>query len=438
VCVSYSNTIQVLKADNVDLMIIARCTPGFSGADLANLVDVAALRAAKDGAKAVSTHDLEFAREKIIMGSQRKSAVISEESRKKTAFHECGHALVAIYTDGANPIHKATIVPRGMALGMVSQLPPRNDQTSLSRKQMLARLDICMGGRVAEELIFGQSGVTSGASSDLFKATSLARQMVTRYGMSTEVGPVSHNYFDNGRSMSSETRLLIEKEVKNLLERAYNNAKIILTTHEKELHVLAKALLKHETLTGSQIKDLLAKVKSQQKQQQSRPVNAQGSSRSNPTTDKAADATTNAAATAPSAATDATTNAVAASDAATNATAPSATTDATTNAAAASDAATNAAANVAAPSDAASKASAPSAAAIAATNAAAPSDAASKASTPSAAANAATNAAAPSAAVDAATNAGASSASAKAQGIATVAEVEVHSDQQGFPPLQPS
>ena len=260
VCVSYSNTIQVLKADNVDLMKIAQFTPGFSGAGLANLVNIAALRAAKDGAEAVSTHDLEFALEKIIMGSQRKSVVISEESRKKTAFHECGHALVAIYTDGANPIHKATIVPSGDTRGSVSYLVHNKDQNRLSRKQMLAMLDVSMGGRVAEELIFGQSGVTNGASSDLFKATALARQMVTRYGMSTEVGPVSHNYFDNGRSMSSETRLLIEKEVKNLLERAYNNAKTILTTHQKELDVLAKALLKHQTLTGNQIKDLLANV----------------------------------------------------------------------------------------------------------------------------------------------------------------------------------
>ncbi|CAL5204858.1 unnamed protein product [Lathyrus oleraceus] len=253
---------KVLKADDVDLMIIAQCTPGFSGSDLANLVNVAALRAAKVGAKAVSIHDLEFAREKIMIGSEHKSGVMSKKSRKLIAFHESGHALVATYTDGARPIQKATIVRRGRSLGMVSQLPDK-DQTSYSRKQMLARLDVCMGGRVAEELIFGESEVTSGAASDLGKATLLAREMVTRYGMSTEVGPVTHNYYDNGRSMSSETRLLIEKEVKNLLERAYNNAKTILTTHEKELRALANALLEHETLTGSQINDLLAKVKSQ-------------------------------------------------------------------------------------------------------------------------------------------------------------------------------
>jgi len=149
----------------------------------------------------------------------------------------------------------------------VTQLPDK-DETSITRKQMLARLDVCMGGRVAEELIFGENEVTSGASSDLKQATSLARAMVTKYGMSKQVGLVTHNYDDNGKSMSTETRLLIEEEVKEFLERAYNNAKTILTTHDKELHALANALLEHETLTGAQIKSLLVSMNGGQQQQQ--------------------------------------------------------------------------------------------------------------------------------------------------------------------------
>ncbi|KAF6157142.1 hypothetical protein GIB67_041603 [Kingdonia uniflora] len=276
-----SHMSKVLQAENVDLMIIARGTRGFSGADLANLVNIAAVKAAMYGADAVTMSDLEYAKDKIVMGSERKSAVISKKSRKIIAFHEAGHALVAIYTEGALAVHMAAIVPRGKSLGMVSQLSDKNE-TSILKKQMLARLNVSMGGWVAEELIFGEEGVTSGASSDLQKATSLARAMVTKYGMSKEIGLCCHDYKDNGRRLSPETKLLIEKEVNKLLDTAYSNAKNILTTHKKEHYALANALLKHDTLTASQIKGLLAQVNSQKKQKEELPVSPKTSPQSSP------------------------------------------------------------------------------------------------------------------------------------------------------------
>eukprot|EP00898_Chlorokybus_atmophyticus_P007018 jgi/Chlat1/7317/Chrsp58S06883 len=244
------------REPDVDLHVIARGTPGFSGADLANLVNVAALKAAMEGSKAVSMTCLEYAKDKIMMGTERKSAVISAESRKLTAYHEGGHALVAMHTPGADPVHKATIIPRGMALGMVAQLPDK-DETSITRQQMLAKLAVCMGGRVAEELIFGDKEVTSGASSDIAQATRIARQMVTKYGMSRTLGLVEYDYDDASSHTSTQTRQVIEQEVRELVQAAYEQARKTLMANEKELHTLAQALLKQETLTGAQIKALL-------------------------------------------------------------------------------------------------------------------------------------------------------------------------------------
>jgi len=241
---------------DVNLDTIARATPGFSGADLSNLMNVAALKASQDEKKKVGMVDLEYASDKIRMGAERKSAVISPENLKLTAYHEGGHALVAMHTPGAMPIHKATIVPRGSALGMVSYLPEK-DQMNMTREQMYAHMDVCMGGRVAEELIFGRSSVTTGASSDLQQATSTARNMITKYGMSDSIGPVYHSD-DQLDKLSTCSRELVEQEVRSLLIKAEANAKRILMDHNEKLHKLAQGLLEYESLTISEIQDVLA------------------------------------------------------------------------------------------------------------------------------------------------------------------------------------
>ncbi|XP_019425931.1 PREDICTED: ATP-dependent zinc metalloprotease FTSH 11, chloroplastic/mitochondrial [Lupinus angustifolius] len=238
-------------ADDVDITAIARGTPGFNGADLANLVNVAAIKAAVEGADKLTAAQLEFAKDRIVMGTERKTMFISEDSKKLTAYHESGHAIVALNTEGAHPIHKATIMPRGSALGMVTQLPS-NDETSISKKQLLARLDVCMGGRVAEELIFGQDYVTTGASSDLSTATELAQYMVSSCGMSDAIGPVHIK-----DRPSSEMQSRIDAEVVRLLRDAYDRVKALLKKHEKALHALANALLEYETLNAEEIRRTL-------------------------------------------------------------------------------------------------------------------------------------------------------------------------------------
>lgn len=253
-------------APDVDLHVIARGTPGFTGADLANLVNEAALLSARRNKKVVTMAELEEAKDKVMMGAERKSMVISEEERRLTAFHEGGHAIVSLHCPESDPIHKATIIPRGGALGMVMRLP-ETDRLSYTRGKAKADMAVAMGGRVAEELIFGYLKVTSGASSDIKYATNLARAMVTEWGMSDKVGPVFHSgdqeevflgkSFAKGKTTSETTADLIDEEVKSLVNEGYQLAKNILTKNRHELDLLAEALLEYETLSGEQVKDIL-------------------------------------------------------------------------------------------------------------------------------------------------------------------------------------
>ena len=210
---------------DVDLDVLARGTVGFSGADLYNLMNQAALKASVDGLNSITMEVFEYAKDKIMMGAERKTAVITAKTARCTAFHEAGHALVAALTEGAQPIHKATIMPRGQSLGMVTMLPD-GDQTSQSYKEMLAFMDVCMGGRVAEELVFGKDNITSGASSDILNATKTARAMVTKFGFSNEVGIVYHGGGTGEESASGKTRASIDEEVKRLTDQAYERATV--------------------------------------------------------------------------------------------------------------------------------------------------------------------------------------------------------------------
>jgi ATP-dependent metalloprotease len=254
----YSEKTKLSK--DVDLSVIARGTTGFSGADLSNLMNQAAVKASVDGLNSITMEVFEYAKDKIMMGAERKTAVISPETAKCTAYHEAGHAIVAVLTDGAMPIHKATIMPRGAALGMVSMLP-EGDQTSQSYKEMIAYMDICMGGRVAEELIFGKENITSGAASDIQQATNVARAMVTKYGFSSEVGIVFHDGNVGEASASPETRARIDEEVKKMTQASYDRAKDTIKKYHKAHHLLAQTLLEYETLTGDEVRDIVTKGK---------------------------------------------------------------------------------------------------------------------------------------------------------------------------------
>jgi len=255
-------------APDVNLRTIARGTPGFSGADLANLVNEAALLAARKNKRIVTYMEFEEAKDKVMMGSERRSMVMSEEEKKLTAYHEAGHAIVTINEKAAYPIHKATIIPRGRALGMVMQLPER-DEVSQTREQLHAQMAIAMGGRVAEEIIFGDDKVTTGAASDIEQATKRARAMVMRAGLSKELGPVAYGENEEevflGRSvarqqnMSEETARKVDTEIRKFVDQGYDRAKKVLTEKIDDLHKLAKALLTYETLSGAEIEDIVNK-----------------------------------------------------------------------------------------------------------------------------------------------------------------------------------
>jgi cell division protease FtsH len=256
-------------AADVDVKTLARGTPGFSGADLANLVNEGALLAARKNRRMVTMSDFELAKDKVMMGAERRSMAMNEEEKKLTAYHEGGHAIVALNVPLADPVHKATIVPRGRALGMVMQLP-EGDRYSMKYQQMTSRLAIMMGGRVAEEIIFGKENITSGASSDIKAATDLARNMVTRWGYSDLLGTVS--YGDNQdevflghsvartQNVSEETARVIDSEVKRLVQYGLDEARRILTEKIEDLHTLGKALLEYETLSGEEINGVLKGV----------------------------------------------------------------------------------------------------------------------------------------------------------------------------------
>ena len=249
---------------NVDLRIIARGTPGFSGADLANLVNEAALTAARIGRRFVTMDDFESAKDKVMMGAERRSMVMTEDEKKLTAYHEAGHAVVGMYVPQHDPIHKATIIPRGRALGLVMSLPER-DQLSVSYTKYKSKIAMAMGGKVAEELVFGKDNVTSGASSDIQMVSKIARAMVTQFGFSDELGNIDYanqqesflGAYQGQSNNSAETQQKIDAEVRRLVDEGYETAKRILTEHADEHHRLAEALLEYETLTGPEIRKVM-------------------------------------------------------------------------------------------------------------------------------------------------------------------------------------
>src|SRR4051812_48328311 len=257
---------KVPLAPDVDPRVLARGTPGFSGADLANLVNEAALRAARVGKRLVTMADFEYAKDKVLMGTERRSMAMTDEEKKLTAYHEAGHALVALHVPKSDPLHKVTIIPRGRALGITMQLPER-DHLSHTKLFLESRLAILFGGRTAEEIIFGPENVTTGAASDIQVATQMARGMITAYGMSDKLGRVRYQANEQEvflghavtqtQNVSEATAQIIDQEVRRLIEEAEAQAKRILTEHLDDLNTIAKALLEYETLSSDEIDQVL-------------------------------------------------------------------------------------------------------------------------------------------------------------------------------------
>jgi len=257
---------KVPLADDVKPQIIARGTPGFSGADLANLINEAALFAARENKRVVSMEEFERAKDKIMMGTERRSLVMSEKEKLNTAYHEAGHAIVGYCLPDHDPVHKVTIIPRGRALGVTMYLP-EEDTYSISKEKLESNISSLFGGRLAEEMTLGPDGVTTGASNDIERATEIARNMVTKWGLSEKLGPLTYSEEDGevflGRSVTQHKQVsditvhTIDEEVRRIIDRNYNRAKSLLIEHEEKLHNMAKALMKYETIDSAQIKNIM-------------------------------------------------------------------------------------------------------------------------------------------------------------------------------------
>ena len=264
---------KVPLAPDVDLAVIARGTPGFSGADLANLVNEAALLAARRNKTMVTMRDVEDAKDKVMMGSERRSLVMDDKEKMMTAYHEAGHAICSLHLPESDPLHKVTIIPRGRALGVTMQLPEK-DKYSQSMTYLTSRLSILFGGRIAEEMILGKENVSTGASNDIQVATNIARKMVTEWGMSDTMGPIAYEEpegqvflgysISKRKNMADSTALMVDKEIRRIIDEAYKRTEKLLKEHKKELDILAHGLVEYETLSGEEITKLLAGKKIRQ------------------------------------------------------------------------------------------------------------------------------------------------------------------------------